>query len=364
MDGQKYSNEFLSLGVGARGHGMGNATVASTSDANAAYWNPAGLMGIKSDLQIAAMHSEWFAGVGSYDYLSIAKPIRKKKSVLGLSMIRFGIDDIPNTLSLYDDDGTINYNNIVPFSAIDYAFQLSYAQGIYTYELGTLTVGGNIKVIHRQIGPFATAWGFGLDLGLQYKIGSMRFGLLARDVTNTFNAWKIDFTDKEKEILELTNNRIPIGSLEVTRPTFILGIGYEKEFGNLGFLLESDLALTTDGKRNTLIQGNQVSIAPRAGIELNFKKYLYLRAGVHSFQNLLNENGEEELNFKPSMGVGFKFYQLRLDYAFNNVGQTTENMYSHVVSLAVDLNFDFFKKNITAKPQEQKKRRKRRRKRR
>ena len=40
---QKYSNEFLSIGVGARAHGMSGAQTALTDDITAAYWNPAGL---------------------------------------------------------------------------------------------------------------------------------------------------------------------------------------------------------------------------------------------------------------------------------------------------------------------------------
>ena len=61
---QKYSNEFLAIGVGARAHGMSGAQVALTDDITAAYWNPAGLTQIDAPFQVAAMHAEWFAGVG------------------------------------------------------------------------------------------------------------------------------------------------------------------------------------------------------------------------------------------------------------------------------------------------------------
>jgi len=39
---RKYSNEFLSLGVGARGLAMSNTMVSLSDDVTAAYWNPAG----------------------------------------------------------------------------------------------------------------------------------------------------------------------------------------------------------------------------------------------------------------------------------------------------------------------------------
>ncbi len=345
--GQKYSNEFLSIGVDARGQAMGSALAASTQNAMASYWNPAGLMGIEEELSIGLMHSEWYAGVGNFDFIGIAKPITKSKRVkrvLGLSFIRFGIDNIPNTLSLYDDDGTINYQNIVPFSATDYAVLLSYAQGIYTYEVGKLTIGGNAKVIHRKIGPFATAWGFGIDVGLQFEIGDLKLGFLGKDISNTFNAWKIEFSEKEKEVLELTDNKIPIGSLEVTRPQFIFGGAYGKEFGKVGFLFETDLTVTTDGRRNTLIQGDQVSIDPTAGIELSYNKAIFLRAGINNIQQELDLNYDESWVFQPSMGVGIKFYKLYIDYALTNVGSTAQKSYSHIISLSIDFDFDYFKK--------------------
>ena len=51
---RKYSNEFMNIGVDAAAFGMANAVVASTSDVNAGYWNPAGLLKLE-DNQISLM---------------------------------------------------------------------------------------------------------------------------------------------------------------------------------------------------------------------------------------------------------------------------------------------------------------------
>lgn len=69
----KYSNEFLAIGINTRAQGMSNAVCAHTDDLTAAYWNPAGLTEIKSPLQVGAMHAEWFAGIGKFDYIGFAK---------------------------------------------------------------------------------------------------------------------------------------------------------------------------------------------------------------------------------------------------------------------------------------------------
>src|SRR5580693_596888 len=172
---RKYSDDFLEIGVGARGLGMSNAQVASTNDVYSSYYNPAGLVNIPNTFQIGFMHNEYFAGIAKYDYLTVAIPVTPKKRVIGFSFYRFGVDDIPNTLFLVQPDGSINYNNITSFSAADYAFMFHYAQSL---PIPGLSVGGSVKVIYRQIGSFAKAYGFGLDLGAQYRIKQWRLGLM------------------------------------------------------------------------------------------------------------------------------------------------------------------------------------------
>ncbi|MDB5191191.1 MAG: hypothetical protein JWQ96_754, partial [Segetibacter sp.] len=186
---RKYSNEFLNIGAGARALAMGGAQVASVNDATAGYWNPAGLVGVKTVPSVHLMHAEYFSGIGKYDYGSVAIPLNDKRRVLGLSILRFAVDDIPNTLYLVEPDGSINYNNIRTFSSADYGFLLSYSQKIKDEENDKLSFGGNVKIIHRKVGSFATAWGFGLDAGVQYQHNRLKLGIAARDVTTTFNAW-------------------------------------------------------------------------------------------------------------------------------------------------------------------------------
>ena len=165
----KYSNEFLSIGAGARAHGLSGSMVSHVDDVSSGFWNPAGLTQLTAPFQLTAMHAEWFAGIAKYDYLSFAKPLNSEiNSAFGLSVIRLGIDQIPNTLNLIEPDGTINYDNISTFSAADYAVLFSYARDVKIKDK-TLSVGGNAKIIRRVIGTFGNAWGFGIDLGAQYK---------------------------------------------------------------------------------------------------------------------------------------------------------------------------------------------------
>jgi hypothetical protein len=58
---------------------MGGAQVASVTDGTAGYWNPAGLAGVKDYPSLNLMHAEYFAGIGKYDYGSLAIPSTMKK---------------------------------------------------------------------------------------------------------------------------------------------------------------------------------------------------------------------------------------------------------------------------------------------
>ncbi|WP_273445035.1 hypothetical protein [Neolewinella agarilytica] len=337
---QKYSNEFLTIGVGARAHGMGTAVTASQQDVYAPAWNPAGLAGLSPDagLEIGAMHAEWFGGVGNYDYLGFTLPLSGKNQRIGFSLIRFGIDNIPNTLSLYEADGTINFDNVTEFSAADYAFLGTYARA-YPKANGTLRLGGNVKVVHRTIGEFANSWGFGLDLGAQLEKKNWTFALLGRDITSTFNFWSFSFTESEKETLQITDNLVPINSLESTSPTFVLAAA--RKFSvtdNINLTAELDLIATTDGKRNTLLSADPVSVDPAFGLEADYGEFIYVRAGVSQLQRIEDFDMQERLNSRPSIGLGLKVGQLNVDYAYTDLGEDDgRSTYSHIVSLKLGL---------------------------
>ena len=338
---RKYSNEFLNIGAGARGLAMGNAQVASANDATAGYWNPAGLTGVKDHPNAGIMHAEYFAGIAKYDYASLAIPVQNNKRTLGFSLLRFAVDDIPNTLFLVEPDGSINYNNIQTFSSADYAFLFSFAQNIKETETKRISFGANAKVIYRKVGKFASALGFGLDAGVQMHGEKWKAGLVARDITTTFNAWTFKFTEREKEVLYLTNNDIPVKSTELTAPRLVLGGGYQFKLGkSVKLLAEANVDFTFDGKRNTVLSGNTVSADPHMGLEAAIKDVFFVRAGITNFQQALADgdtlNQKKVWIYQPSLGAGFKINNVMLDYAFSNLANQSNPLFTHVFSLRVN----------------------------
>ena len=339
---RKYSNEFLNIGAGARGLAMGSSQVATVSDGSSGYWNPAGLVKVKDYPQLNLMHAEYFAGIGKYDFGSLALPLKDNKRTLALSLLRFAVDDIPNTIFLVEPDGTINFSNIQTFSSADYAFLVSFAQQINLKKNKTINAGINAKIIHRKAGEFATAWGFGFDAAVQFDAGRFKFGVVARDVTTTFNAWSFNFSERVREVFYVTKNDIPLKSTEFTAAKLIAGGAYNFRLNrNLNLLTEADFDFTFDGRRNTVIGTNLVSIDPKLGLELSFKDVFFVRAGINNFQKALDDADSTYKKkiwiYQPSAGAGFKISNVQIDYAFTNLANQSNPLYTHVFSLKVDL---------------------------
>ena len=333
----KYSNEFLAIGVGADALGMGNAFIAETSGASSVYWNPAGLNKVSKWLEIGFMHSSYFAGIAKYDVLNFAHKL-DEKSAIGIGAIRFGVDDIPNTTQLIDNNGNINYDNITTFSAGDYAFLLSYSRVL---PVEGMSVGGSAKIIHRKIGDFAKSWGFGLDVGMLYDYSdNWKFAAVLRDATSTFNAWMFDLDPQMQQAFIATGNDLPQNGLELTLPRLILGANGKYDIGKSGLYAggELDIDLTTDGRRNTLLSTNLISIDPHLGLKFGFKDFVVIRAGISNLQYVSDLDNVKSLNVQPNIGVGVAFKGFHLDYAFTDIGDASVALYSHVISLRLRLD--------------------------
>ncbi|HQW05023.1 MAG TPA: PorV/PorQ family protein [Flavobacteriales bacterium] len=334
QDAPKYSNEFLAVGVGARALGMGNAYTSVVNDVTSGYWNPAGILGVQGDLQVGLMHSEYFAGIAKYDYIGLAKPI-DSASTIGFTFIRFGIDNIPNTIDLIDPSGNIDYDRITSFSSADHAFIITYARKM---KVPGLRIGGNAKVIYRRVGSFGKAWGFGLDGGVQYDRDQWRFSAVARDVTSTFNAWSYTLDERTIEVFTQTENEIPVNSVEVTLPRLNLGVARQFKFGSKFDLIAAvDLENTFDGQRNTLIKSELVSTDPRVGLELGYAGVVYIRTGVSNMQYITDISDNKQLSVQPNIGLGLKIKSVSLDYALTDIGDNSVALYSNIFSLKFDL---------------------------
>lgn len=322
----------MNIGVDAASFGMANATTASTANVNSGYWNPAGLLAIE-DNQLSIMHASYFANIANYDYGAFAMPL-DDRSAVAISLIRFGVDDILNTTQLIDDQGNIDYSRISLFSTADYGITFSYARAL---PLDGLNIGVNAKVIRRVIGDFASSWGFGLDLGIQFNKNDWKFGAMVRDITTTFNAWAID-EEKFSEIQGAVNgqNQDLPDTMEITIPKLNLGVSRK-------FIFHYDYVLLTEidlnfrfTQTNDLVSNSFASFTPAVGLEFGYIDLVFVRAGVGNFQTITQLDGNNSLGFQPNIGIGFKYKGIQVDYALTDLGDQSAALYSNIFSITLD----------------------------
>ncbi len=289
----KYGGEFLTLGAGGRGLGMGGAFSALANDVTAGYWNPAGLARLEYP-QIMLMHSEQFGGVINYNYGSFAMPVGEKRT-LGLGLIRLGVDDIIVTKltnpqlklgDIYiDENGVTRINtpyNAGSISDAEYALFLSYA----VQKNQRWSWGANVKIIHKSVGD-NSAWGLGFDLATLLKpVGNLQVGLNLQDITTTVLAWNS-------------------GTREIIIPTLKAGLAYPIRFASLkGYMAPAlDFDVRFEGRDfASQFSAGPVSVDSHLGWEYQFRDVVALRVGsdVGHF----------------TAGAGLLLQKFQFDYAF------------------------------------------------
>ncbi len=312
--GNKYAGEFIAIGVGGRPLGMGGAYVAVVNDVTAGYWNPANLSRLNYP-QFSLMHDERFGNLVKYDYGSVGIPLRKNASI-GLSVIRMGIDDIPDTRGALIDlngNGYIDPNErldpskITSFNSADYAFYLTYSKR----NSEKLSYGINLKAISRNIGD-ASAWGLGFDVGFAYSVTN-RFSLGAnlQDITTTYLSWST-------------------GKKEVITPTAKIGAAYQINFlsGVITPAADVDVRFEDRAFASNFNIG-PVSFDIHLGAEYTYKNLFSIRGGYNELGNL-------------TLGAGVILPKINIDYSFVKFNNDDQLGNTHRISLIFTLDDNKF----------------------
>lgn len=308
----KYAGEFLRVGAGARALGMGGAFLAVADDATAGFWNPAGLTYLEHK-SVQYMHSEEQHSQVSYDFLGVVLPQGTevgKRSALGVSVVRLGVDDIPVSNRTIDqlvpgedfEDGDGNPSTNLPTegngvwdvgerlfldendftykSSNDFAGLFSYARNLSP----KFTLGGSLKVLYRTLVGHS-AWGAGLDAGLTYELAQhATLAVVARDLTTTFMSWDTGTSESIAPSLSFGGQVTkPMGTQHVITGSADVRLDFESE--------RIDSNFGSDGMAGEL----------HVGAEYWYHNALALRTGVSG----------RDLTF----GAGFRRKGLGIDYA-------------------------------------------------
>jgi len=323
----KYGADFLAGGVGARALAMGGAYISVADDVYAGFWNPAGLSSV-TRMEASYMHAERFAGIVSFDYAGFAMPF-SERSVLGITLIRSGVNDIKNTLDAWDAERNQPKPDpesfITSFSAADYALFISYGKKVND----TWSVGATSKIIYRSIGDFATAWGYSMDFGVRMQTLKWRAGATLQDATTMLQSWSIN-AGALSNIQDVFGDELPEGGTELVLPVLRLGVAraIPLQFGGLLIGFDSDLAF--DNYSSNAFSLGSTSIHPRLGAEMHYKNMVFIRGGFNRIQHVKDEG----LDLTPSIGAGFMLGSASIDYGFGDfAGLVSDLGYSHRISV-------------------------------
>ena len=179
-DAAKYAGEAFSLGGSARSLGFGGAYVALADDPSALYYNPAGLAKIRTDAAIL-LHSETFGSLLNHDFLAYAHPARlgTKQGALAVGIYRLAGGGIK--LTEWDP---ATGRPIVVKEVGHYDYLLMFGGGFALNK--RLRAGAAVKVILRGLGD-NSAYGLGLDLGMQYNpFAGADLAIALTDATSSF----------------------------------------------------------------------------------------------------------------------------------------------------------------------------------
>jgi hypothetical protein len=281
--------QFLKIGVGARSLGMGEAYTAISNDAEALYWNPAGMV-LNNKNSVILSRVDWLVDV-KLDFAGIIYHL-DADNVLGAAVTYLHTDEMNETTELHP------FGTGRTFTFSDFLFGLSYARSL----TDQFSFGVTAKYMQETVFDLSMR-SLLFDLGTYYATGfnSIRFAMV---VSNFGEDMKMSGDLKTKT---LDNEVKTISDFQAFPPPTVLRIGIAAE------VYEAENHVVTTSVQLNHPNDNRENL--NIGVEYNFYKKFFLRSGY--------KTGRKEENF--SFGVGFylptSLSDLQVDYALTNFGR-------------------------------------------
>jgi len=278
---------FLKLGVNARAAGLGDAYTAVADDGSAIYWNPAAMTKVKKP-SFTLTHSPYIES-SFYDFGGYVHPFPASNQAFGASVQYLSAGDIKKTDTSGVESGS--------FSPNDLAIALGYAR-----KFPGVSIGFSGKFINSKIVDSASSQA--LDAGLlsePYLNGKLQFGL---SMSNLGGKLKYEQTEEDLPVTYRVGSSLTL---------------FER------WLISGDLSSS---------KGSDVQYALGTEYLTSVSKEFKL-IGRIGFNSHVASNVEDGTGIMA--GLGFKWSQMGLDYAFSPYGELGT---THRISLNFSLGGD------------------------
>jgi len=281
--------QFLKIGVGPRAEAMGQAYVAIANDAEALFYNPAGISQFEKN-EVFFANTQWVVDI-QLEYLGLVYHL-DGVNTLGLAVTYLHTEEMEETTELFPY-GTGNY-----FRYADALLGLSYSRKM----TDKFSFGVSVKYMHETLAEL-TMSSLLFDLGTYYKTGwkSVRFAVAVTNFGRDM-APEGSFTYKNLE-----NEQITQSNFQKFPPPILFRIGIAGE------LFKSE---------NNMISGSVQLNHPNDNVEnVNFgleywwREIFALRGGFASART------EEDFSTGFGLRVPLKGIDVGVDYSFSNFGR-------------------------------------------
>jgi hypothetical protein len=181
-----FDGQFLKIGVGARGEGMGGAFVAVADDATALFWNAAGIARIDADKsQLSLSHANWPAEL-SFDQVGYVFHMKKIPGAFGVQLRALSMQPMDETTA-YEPYGTGK-----TFDAGMMAFGVTYARSF----TDKFSAGFTGNLVHEGLADLSQQT-MAFDVGTLYDVGTagMKIGMAISNIGS-----EIQFIDRSARI--------------------------------------------------------------------------------------------------------------------------------------------------------------------
>jgi hypothetical protein len=292
------SSKFLSIGIGPRANAMGGAFTSIANDAEALYWNPAGIAAIDQN-QALFTYTKLFADI-HLNYFGLVVPAGEIGK-FGLSITALSVGDMEITTEYYPEGTNETY------SAASYAFGLSYARHI----TDVFMVGISAKYIREDIFN-SSANGLCFDVGTIFTTPfyGIRFSSIISNYGTKMQMSGDDLLIRHDPDPARAGNNETIDANYATdqfEMPLRLQIGISKDFI---FMENQRLTLSVDATHP-----NDNAQYMNVGGELAlFNEMLFLRGG---YKTLFLKDSQEGLTLGIGLNYsGLGYINLAVDYAF------------------------------------------------
>ena len=200
---------FLGITPDARAAALGDAGVASSADANSAYWNSAKLVFIDKDYGVSASYTPWLGKIINDMYVFYLSGFYKidRRQAVAFSMKYFDLGEVQFNQGPDPADLLGRYN------PREFAFDVTYSRLLTEH----VSIGGALRYIHSNLTGYLSTNSFdaspgnsvAVDIGFYYtKPITWKNSNLSLGATITNLGGKISYSDQNNSDFLPTNLRI------------------------------------------------------------------------------------------------------------------------------------------------------------